>query len=150
MAEGEDNMKQRKKKNSFKRKERIMGLLFISPIYISLTVFSLGFVIYSFFMGFTDWNVVQGTKEFVGFQNYIEAITDPLFWKALKNTAIMALMSMPTGIFLSLMIAMALNRGLKGTTFYRVAVYLPVVTSSVALAILWRYIFDAEYGILLS
>lgn len=141
-------MKQAKKLSPFRRKERIMGLIFISPLYVSLCVFSIGFVIYSFFMGFTDWNVVQGTKEFVGFQNYIEALTDPLFYKSIKNTLIMTLMSMPTGLFFSLMIALALNRGIKGTTFYRVAVYLPVVTSAVALAILWRYIFDAEYGIL--
>lgn len=140
-------MERRKKASSFKRKERITSLLFIAPMYLQFLIFTLFFLGYSFVMGFTDWNVVQGTKTFVGIENFIECLTDPIFWKSVWNT-IYLMIGLPIGMFISLLVAMALNRGLPGTTLFRVAVYLPAVTSSVAIAVLWRFIYDAEYGII--
>lgn len=140
-------MEQSKKLSSFKRRERRTGLLFITPMYIQFIVFTLFFFGYSLYMSFTNWNIVEGTKTFIGFANFIEIVNDPIFWKSMGNTVYL-MMGIPIGMFLSLLIAMALNRKLPGKTFFRVAVYLPAVTSAMAIAILWRFIYDAEYGVI--
>ena len=140
-------MKQRNKVHSLKRKERRLGLLFIAPLYVQFIVFTLFFLIYAMYMGFTDWNILEGTKNFIGFKNFIGVLKDPIFWKSIWNTLYL-MIGIPIGMFLSLLIAMALNRNLPGKTFFRVCIYLPAVTSALAITLLWRFIYNAEYGVI--
>ena len=136
-------MKGRKTGRSLLRSERRAGLAFIAPIF----VFFVFFMGYSLVMSMTDWNILANTKRFIGFLNFHEVLSDPLFWKSLWNTLYLML-GIPIGMVLAMILALALNRKLPGKTVFRVIMYLPAVSSSVAIALLWRWIYNAEYGIL--
>lgn len=135
------------KKSSLRRKERITGLLFITPIFLKVVVFTFFFMFYALYMSVTDWNILMGTKNFIGLSNFKAILQDPLFWKSLGNTVYL-MIGIPVGMFLALLIAIALNRKLPGKNIFRVCIYLPAVTSAVAIVVLWRYIYNAEYGLL--
>ena len=140
-------MKGRKTERSLLRSERRAGLAFIAPMYFQFFVFFVFFMGYSLVMSMTDWNILANTKRFIGFLNFHEVLSDPLFWKSLWNTLYLML-GIPIGMVLAMVLAMALNRKLPGKTVFRVIMYLPAVSSSVAIALLWRWIYNAEYGIL--
>ena len=127
-------MKKKGTASKLRRSEQRAGLAFIAPMYIQFLVFFVFFMVYSLFMSLTDWNIVAGTKNFIGFENFKQILLDPLFWKSLGNTLYL--------------MALALNRDLPGKTIFRVIVYLPAVSSTVAIALLWRWIYNAEYGVL--
>lgn len=140
-------MKGRKTGRSLLRSERRTGLAFIAPMYFQFFVFFVFFMGYSLVMSMTDWNILANTKRFIGFLNFHEVLSDPLFWKSLWNTLYLML-GIPIGMVLAMILALALNRKLPGKTVFRVIMYLPAVSSSVAIALLWRWIYNAEYGIL--
>lgn len=140
-------MKERKKISAFKKRERRTSLLFIAPMYVQFVVFTLFFLGYSLYMSFTDWNIVAGTKNFIAFDNFVQIVNDPIFWKSVWNT-IYLMIGIPIGMVLALLMAMALNRKLPGKTIFRVSVYLPAVTSAMAIVLLWRFIYNAEYGVI--
>lgn len=140
-------MKGRKTGRSLLRSERRAGLAFIAPMYFQFFVFFVFFMGYSLVMSMTDWNILANTKRFIGFLNFHEVLSDPLFWKSLWNTLYLML-GIPVGMVLAMILALALNRKLPGKTVFRVIMYLPAVSSSVAIALLWRWIYNAEYGIL--
>lgn len=140
-------MKERKTERSLLRSERRAGLAFIAPMYFQFFVFFVFFMGYSLVMSMTDWNILANTKKFIGFLNFHKVLSDPLFWKSLWNTLYLML-GIPIGMVLAMVLAMALNRKLPGKTVFRVIMYLPAVSSSVAIALLWRWIYNAEYGIL--
>ena len=140
-------MKKKGNGSRLNRSERRAGLLFITPIYLQFIVFFLFFMGYSLYMSLTDWNILEGTQNFIGLQNFNLILNDPLFWKSLWNTVFLML-GIPIGMIFAMMMALALNRKLVGKTVYRVILYLPAVSSTVAIALLWRWIYNAEYGVL--
>lgn len=140
-------MKARRQISSFKKKERRTALFFIAPVYAQFLIFTLFFLGYSLYMSFTDWNIVAGTKNFIAIDNFIQIVKDPIFWKSVWNT-IYLMIGIPIGMILALLMAMALNRRLPGKTIFRVSVYLPAVTSAMAIVLLWRFIYNAEYGVI--
>lgn len=140
-------MKKKGTVSKLRRSERRAGLAFIAPIFLQFTVFFLFFMGYSLYMSMTDWNILEGTENFIGLENFKKILEDPLFWKSMGNT-IYLMIGIPVGMILAMLLALALNRKMRGKTIYRVIVYLPAVTSTVAIALLWRWIFNAEYGIL--
>ncbi|WXB88046.1 sugar ABC transporter permease [Metabacillus sp. FJAT-53654] len=129
-------------------KDHISGYLYISPFFIIFGVFGLFPIIFTAYISFHKWNIL-GTKEFVGFNNYQLLFTDPLFWKALGNTFSIWFISTLPQLFLALIFAFILNSALlKGKEFFRLAVFLPNITSVVAVAIIFGAIFGEHYGIL--
>lgn len=140
-------MKKKGTGSRLNRSERRAGLLFIAPIYLQFIVFFLFFMAYSLYMSLTDWNILEGTQNFIGFENFKHILSDPLFWKSLWNTLYLML-GIPIGMIFAMMMALALNRKMVGKTVYRVILYLPAVSSTVAIALLWRWIYNAEYGVL--
>lgn len=139
-------MRKKEKVSKLRRAERRAGLAFIAPIFIQFTVFFLFFMGYSLYMSLTDWNILEGTKNFIGLDNFKKILDDPLFWKSLWNTVYLML-GIPIGMVLAMLLALALNRKMHGKTIYRVIMYLPAVTSTVAIALLWRWLFNAEFGV---
>lgn len=130
-----------------KRQEAILGYLFIAPNLISFAVFLLGPIVASLLLSFTDWDLIQAPK-FVGLSNYSRMLNDAQLWVSLGNTLKFAALSIPLGIAISLGLALAMNQRLKGITLYRTAFFIPVVASTVAVAMVWRWILNAEFGIL--
>jgi multiple sugar transport system permease protein len=101
----------------------------------------------AFQMSFYDWNVVAGAvSTFTGFDNYVNAYHDPVFWRALANSAVYMAFTVPPQIVLGLLVAMLLNNKAPGRALFRVLFYLPVVTSWVVVSLLFQYLF-AESGL---
>jgi len=126
---------------------RITPYLFIMPMIIGLIVFRFGPILASFLISFTEW---RGTvpPEFVGLGNYEELLNSSIFWEVLINTFEFALMFVPLTMILGLALALLVNQKLRGIAFFRGMYYLPAITSMVAVALVWNWIFTARFGIL--
>lgn len=128
--------------------ENVAAYAFLAPFLL----FFAGFVIYPMFMCvFTSFFDATMGKEstFIGFGNYVELSGDPVFWKALKNTLIIVLVSVPVTCAFSLWVASAISRmPVAATSAFRCIFYLPVVTGSVAVTMVWKWMYNNYYGIL--
>jgi multiple sugar transport system permease protein len=126
----------------------IRGYLFIAPWLVGFLVFTLGPFVASLFFSFTRYELLT-PPEFRGFQNYnVLFRQDPRFWVSLANTAYYAFFSVPIRMILAFFVAILLNQKVQGMAIFRTLFYLPSVTAGVATAILWVWIFDANYGLL--
>ncbi|AIQ45928.1 sugar transporter [Paenibacillus sp. FSL R7-0273] len=132
-------------KSNLYRKEKIYGFLFILPPLLGLLIFTLYPMIYSIYGSFTDWDGL-GQMNLVGLSNFKDLWTDELFHKALFNTLFMML-GIPIGIVLALLLALGLNRGVPGTTAFRVIYYVPVISSLAAVSIMWNWAYNGDYGL---
>ena len=132
------------------RRENIAGYLFMLPSLI----FFIGFVVIPMiicvYTSFLDSNMNQNTPDvFVGLANYVELWKDPVFIKALKNTFIIVFVSVPVVCIFSLWVASAIYRMKDSVmSFFRIIFYLPVVTGSVAVTVVWKWIYNNYYGVL--
>lgn len=129
-------------------KEKVEAYFLISPWLIGFTVFVSFPLFYSFFVGFTEYNIFTPPK-WIGFQNYIKMFrSDPLFWHALKITLIYSGVSIPSGLAYALLIAIILNRKIRGLSLVRTMYFLPVVLPGVAISLLWVGIFNKDFGLI--
>ena len=130
------------------KQENRVAYLFASPWIIGTLVFTVGPMLLSLLMSFSEWDIIQPAK-WRGVGNYTEAFsTDPRFWNSLKVTAVFTAVSVPVGLVISLFLALLLNVKVRGMALYRSAFYLPALASAVASALIWRKIFQPEGGIL--
>lgn len=127
-------------------KNAFLGYLFLAPALIHLIWWAAGPLGFSLFLAFRRWSVVDPAKPFVGFDNFIELFQDGNFWNALKNTLVYSLY-VPIGMMFSLLLAMAVNKAGKIAIALRVLYYLPVVTAGVATTIVWKWIFNRDFGV---
>ncbi|HZG83892.1 sugar ABC transporter permease [Paenibacillus sp.] len=135
------------KRRSLYRREMWWGFLFIAPPFIGVFVFLLYPLLNSLYMSLTIFNFGQ-PPEFTGLANYERALTnDPLVWKTLWNTLYAAL-GVPLGMIVSLFFALLLDRKVRGRNFFRMLFFLPTICSIVALAAVWQWIFNSDYGLL--
>lgn len=133
---------------SLRRQEAIQGLLLVSPWIVGLVVFTIGPIIASFYLSFTDYNVLK-PPTFVGIQNYITALTsDRLFPIAVGRTVYYVVLTVPAVILGSLGLALLLNRGARGTNLFRTMFFMPSLIPVVASAVLWVWIFQPQVGLL--
>ncbi|MFB4287376.1 carbohydrate ABC transporter permease [Nonomuraea sp. ATR24] len=120
---------------------------FLAPQVSALVVFLVGPLCFAVVLAFMHWDGL-GQKEWAGLANFAAVLTDPQFGRAVWNTVKLALLTVPAGLALALLIAVALNN-VRGSGFYRVLYFLPVVTSSVAVALMWQIILAGdEFGVL--
>jgi multiple sugar transport system permease protein len=123
------------------------GLAFVSPWLIGLGLFLLFPIIASLYYSFCEYSVLDRARP-IGLTNYADLLQDKLFWKSLLNTLFYAVLSVPLGLVLALALALLLNSGVRGLTVYRTVFFLPALIPMVALAVLWLWIFNGEYGVL--
>ncbi|MCG7409726.1 sugar ABC transporter permease [Paenibacillus sp. ACRRX] len=141
-------MESKVKRPTSLRLQKTIPYLFIMPWIIGFIAFTLGPLIFSLIISFYDWPIV-GDKTFVGLANFKEMFTDdPLFYTSLEVTVKFAILFVPLNIIIALLLAMLLNKNVKGSGLFRTAFYLPSVISGVALAMIWAWVYDGEYGIL--
>jgi multiple sugar transport system permease protein len=130
-----------------RRSEFATAMLFISPWIIGFCWFQLYPILASLYYSLTYYNMMQ-PPIFVGFDNFNRLFTqDDLFWKALRNTATYALFSVPLDLLVALFFALLLNMNIPGRAVFRTAFYFPAVVPSVATAILWIMLLNAQGGI---
>lgn len=123
------------------------GLLFVSPWLVGLTVFNLLPLARSLYFSLCDYSVLN-PPIFIGLGNYQDLWGDPLLKVSLKNTLLFAAVSIPVSMLVSLALALLLNAPIVGRSFFRAVVFLPSLIPLVAMAILWRGLFNGEYGII--
>jgi multiple sugar transport system permease protein len=129
----------------WRRREILDAYLFISPTVIGLLVFLLGPIIASAVLSFTDYDILTAPA-WVGLDNYIQLFQDGLFWQALRVSVIYSVISVPLGLALSLGAALLLNQKIRGVAILRSIYYMPTIISGVAVAMLWRWLFNAQFG----
>lgn len=133
-------------KNS-RREQTFWAYLFLLLPMLLLGVFVFFPILFAFVVSFFDWNLLLPDKPFVGLANYFEVFNDPVFVKAFKNTVIYTIGVVPTQTMLSLILAFLMNQKFRGRTIFRVAFYLPAITSSVVTSIIFVWIY-AKPGLL--
>jgi multiple sugar transport system permease protein len=121
--------------------------LFLAPTILGLAVLSAGPIIASFGISLTDWDLLS-QAEFVGLDNFATLVGDDRFLLALRNTAFFTLTSVPLGLILGLGLALALDQQIRGIAIIRTAYFLPVVTSTTAIALVWLWIYSPQGGLL--
>lgn len=129
------------------RYRKITPYLFIAPMLIGLILFRLGPIVAALIISFTKWNV-RTAPEFLGLANYREMFASETFWLVLKNTLIFAVAYVPGVMILSLIMALLVNQKLRGIGFYRALFFMPYITSMVAVAMVWNWIFSTRFGVL--
>ncbi len=124
-----------------------VGYTFLSPSLIHLFWWAVGPLLFAAYLAFHHWSIINPAKPFVGFGNFIELMHDNIFWHSMLNTVIYTL-QVPIGMALSLAIALAVNRKVRGIRVLRTVYYLPAVSSLVVTSIMWRWIYNPDFGIL--
>jgi multiple sugar transport system permease protein len=133
---------------TMKRKEALAFYLCISPWIIGFILFYLGPVIASFYFSLTNWDLLTAPK-FIGLQNYVKIFTrDPLYLQSLKVTLIYTFTYVPLDLILGLLIALLLNRPIRGIGIFRTIFYLPSVLTGVAYVVMWMWIFNPQVGLI--
>lgn len=131
------------------KKDSLIGWSFVLPMFLGFCIFCFIPIVVSLGMSFTDWNLLQSPK-FVGLQNYNRMFRDESFIQCLKNTLFFVVNMVPSITIISLTLALILNKGLKGRGFFRAAFYIPCITSTVAISMVWLWIYGPQNGVLNS
>jgi multiple sugar transport system permease protein len=121
--------------------------LYLTPTFIGLILFSSGAVIMSFFLSFTEWEIINPPK-WIGLNNYLMIFKSDIFWKVFWNTIYYVFLNVPLSIIIPLLVAILLNQKLRGIKFFRTIYFIPVVSSMVAVALVWSWLYKPEYGLL--
>jgi multiple sugar transport system permease protein len=142
-------IRQSRGRGTLRRNETIAAYGFLLPNLIGFLVFTFLPVLAALLISFTEWDLLRPPK-WAGVANYVRLAGDPLFGKVLLNTFLYVLGTVPAQMALALAVAMALNMRIPGQLFFRTAYFMPVVASTVAVALVWRWIFHADFGLLNS
>ncbi len=130
----------------FKR-EKIAGVLFVSPLIIGFVVFNVYPLLASIYLSFTEYEIYS-PPAWVGIRNYLSLFRDERFWKVMQNTIVYILGNVPLQVVFSMILASLLNHKLPGIYAYRTAFFIPVVTSWVAAGVCLRWILAKDIGLL--
>lgn len=121
--------------------------LFIAPGLIHFAIFTMFAVGFAFYISFHEWNIIQPDKPYVGLDNYIKLFRDPRFLRAVKNT-LTFMVGVPLNLLTGLFVALLLNTKVRGQAIYRTFFYIPVVTPLVVSSIIWKWVYQGDYGLL--
>jgi multiple sugar transport system permease protein len=122
--------------------------LFLAPTMILFGIFTVAAVFYAFYLSFHEWNILEPAKPFVGLDNYNRLLGDEKFGGAIVNTLYYTAVSVPLTMGLGLLIALLLNNQIRARGFFRTLFYLPVVTPLVIAAIIWKWVYNGDFGLL--
>lgn len=133
---------------SWKKSETWLFYLCISPWLVGFFIWTAGPMVYSLYLSFTSWDLFTAPR-WVGLGNYQDLFTDNTdFWQSLKVTGIYTIVQVPLSLAGALAIALLLNSAVRGIAFFRTIFYLPSVLPSIAVAVLWTWVFNPEFGVL--
>ncbi|TDD63954.1 sugar ABC transporter permease [Jiangella aurantiaca] len=132
------------RRNSLHRRERRQAFGFITPAVAGLSIFTVMPVGLAIVMSVFDWPIF-GEREFIGFGNYIELLTDsPDFWPALRNSVVFTVLYVPVNLVVALGLALLLGPRIRGRAIFRVIFFIPVVTPIVANALVWKLVLQPD------
>jgi len=126
---------------------RVEPYLYLLPTIVGLLLFSAGAVAASFFLSFTEWDIITPPR-WIWFDNYLGLWQSEFFWEVVRHTLLFVLLAVPASVIASLALALLVNTTLRGVTFFRTVYFLPVVSSMIAVALVWSWMFNPRYGLL--
>ena len=129
------------------RREEHWGYLMIAPTILGLVILNLWPFIQTIYTSFCE-HLGFGHYKFIGLGNYVEMFQSPEVWRATWNTILFCILTVPVGLFLSLLVAMMLNAHIRAKGLFRTIFFLPMVCAPAAVTMVWRWIFNSDYGIL--
>jgi cellobiose transport system permease protein len=139
---GEERGVKKKRYRSEKKKDMISGYLYVAPFFIIFGVIGLYPAAFSIYLAFQKWNGLS-PMSFVGLDNFRIVLEDPLFWKSVYNTIIMGLMGTAPQIIVGIVLAFLLNLTfLRFKNFFRITIFMPYITSMVAVALIFSVLFS--------
>lgn len=147
MAKGTE-LKIKRKITSREKNEFLWGWAFILPTMIGLIVLNIYPIIKTIYESFFKTGDFGKGNIFIGLANYQRVLTDPEVWQSLLNTFKYAIVEVPFSIIIALVLAVLLNRKMKGRAAYRTIFFLPMVAAPAAIAMVWRWLFNSEFGLL--
>ncbi|PFG13551.1 carbohydrate ABC transporter permease [Bacillus sp. es.036] len=121
--------------------------VFLLPNLLGFLTFIGAPIVSSLVISFTDWDLL-GDMQFTGFENYIRLMQDPEFWVSFRNTFFFILGYIPLVLVFGLACALLLNKQMKFRAFFRATFFLPVITSWVAVSLVWKWLYNPEYGLI--
>lgn len=121
--------------------------VFLAPATIGFVLFTVYPLFQSLWLSFNDWDLLS-PMEWVGIDNYVRMFHDPTAKKVFINTVIFTLVTVPALIVIPFFLAMALNQKIKGIRFFRAAFFLPVISSMVAMSMVWQWMYNADFGLI--
>jgi multiple sugar transport system permease protein len=130
-----------------RRREALAALLFLAPSLVGFLIFMAGPLLASLGFSLLEWNLLT-PPTWLGFDNYQQLLRDPEFWSSLWATIYYTLVSVPLGMVSALLLALALNQQFRGIAIYRTLYFIPVVSSMIAVALMWRWMYNPTSGIL--
>jgi len=133
-------------RDRFFASDHVAGWLFVSPAVLLIGLFGVAPIIWALIISFQNNSLITGGT-WVGLANYRHLLHDPMFAASVRRTVVYTVLFVPITLFGALAVAVALNRRLRGMRFYRTAVFAPVVTSTVATAIMFSWLLDPYFGI---
>ncbi len=123
------------------------GYAMVAPTMIGLIILNIIPFIYTIYLSFTESDGF-GTPEFVGLDNYLRLFNDPMVWQSVGNTLFFTILFVPMGVFLPLVIAELMNSKIKGSQVYKMVYFLPMTVAPAAIAMVWRWMYNTDYGII--
>lgn len=135
-----------KRKSALSRRNAKAGYLLISPIFVGILLFTVIPIFFSLFISFTDWDMLHD-YQWVGIKNYTDVLGSKMLKTVSTNTLIYCVIAIPGSIVCGLLLALAMNSSIKGIPFYRSAFFLPNITTTVAVAIAWTWLYNDNYGV---
>ncbi|SDM68267.1 carbohydrate ABC transporter permease [Sediminibacillus halophilus] len=130
-----------------RKKTFIWLCIFLLPNLLGFLTFIGAPIVSSLIISFTDWDLL-GEMQFTGFENYIRLAQDPDFWVSFRNTIFFILGYIPLVLIFGLACALLLNKQMKFRAFFRATFFLPVITSWVAVSLVWKWLYNPEYGLI--
>jgi multiple sugar transport system permease protein len=121
--------------------------LFLTPGLIHFMIFTLFAVSFAFYISFHEWNIIRPEKPFLGWENYQRLFRDPRFLRSVINT-LTFMVGVPLNLSVGLMVALLLNTKVRGQALFRTMFYIPTITPLVVSSIIWKWVYQGDYGLL--
>jgi len=128
--------------------DAVTGYLFVGPALLGMSVFVLLPMLYAFGLSFVRWDLIRPNPRFVGLDNYVAVVQSADFWHALRVTGIYTLGTVPPAMVVGLGLALLLDRAIPLRGAFRAIGFLPSITSIVAVAVVWAWVFHPSFGLL--
>ena len=144
----EKTKKIKHKMTVWEKEQFLWGWLFILPTMLGLIVLNIIPMVQSFYQTFFKTGDFGKGNVFIGFDNYVKLFSDGEVWRALFNTFKYALIEVPFSVVIALILAVLLNRKLRGRTIYRAIFFLPMVAAPAAVAMVWRWLYNSKFGLI--
>ncbi|MCM3160574.1 sugar ABC transporter permease [Metabacillus litoralis] len=141
------NVSVRKKRGSVKRTESLAGFLFVSPMLIGVSILVLLPIFATFILSFADWKFIQSIDQlkWIGFDNFKDLMDDKVFLKSLLNNALF-IFTVPICMAVSLLLAVVIDKSVYMKSYFKVAFFMPYISSVVAIAVVWQVLFHPSAG----